>query len=161
MIVSMETTSNAKRSISGLESHLGYWLRRVSNAVSGEFVRSLQAKRTSVAEWVLIRHLYEREQGTPGELAESLTMTRGAISKIVDKLQAKGWIRSRVNPEDNRGQLLSLTSLGRRALPELAKIADQNDDRFFACLDAEERSNLRRLLAKLAEHHEIRDVPVE
>ncbi len=157
----METTSDAKGSVSGLESHLGYWLRRVSNTVSGEFARSLHAKQTSVAEWVLLRHLYEREQATPGDVAEALAMTRGAISKIVDKLQAKGWIRSRVNPEDNRGQLLSLTSMGRRTLPELAKIADQNDDRFFACLDAGERSKLRGLLGKLAEHHQIRDVPVE
>jgi len=157
----MEDKSGAKRSISGLESHLGYWLRRVSNTVSGEFVRSLHARQSSVAEWVLLRHLHEREQTTPGELAEALTMTRGAISKIVDKLQAKGWIRSRVNPEDNRGQLLSLTSVGRRTLPELAKIADENDDQFFACLDAGERSNLRCLLAKLAEHHKIRDVPSE
>lgn len=87
-------------------------------------------------------------------------MTRGAISKIIDKLQAKGWIRSKVNPEDNRGQLLSLTPVGRRRLPELAQIADQNDEQFFACLDADERSALKTLLAKLAEHHQIRDVPV-
>lgn len=88
-------------------------------------------------------------------------MTRGAISKIVDKLLAKGWIKSRVNPKDNRGQLLSLTPVGRRNLPGLAEIADQNDEQFFACLDAGERSTLRRLPCKLAEHHQIRDVPVE
>jgi len=157
----METKVNRKRAISELESHLGYWLRRVSNTVSGEFARSLHAKQTSVAEWVLLRHLHEREQIAPGELAEALIMTRGAISKIIDKLQAKNWIRSRVNPKDNRGQLLSLTSVGRRTLPELAKIADENDDQFFACLDAGERSSLRCLLAKLAEHHKIRDIPVE
>jgi DNA-binding MarR family transcriptional regulator len=157
----MEITSKAKRSISGLESHLGYWLRRVSNTVSGKFARSLQARQTSVAEWVLLRHLYDREQATPGELAEASTMTRGAISKIIDKLQAKGWIRSKVNPEDNRGQLLSLTPVGRRNLPELAEIADQNDEQFFSCLDADERAALKTLLSKLAEHHQIRDVPVE
>ncbi|HEY3940213.1 MAG TPA: MarR family transcriptional regulator [Bryobacteraceae bacterium] len=114
-----------------------------------------------MAEWALLRHLYERRQVTPGELAEASIMTRGAISKIVDKLQAKGWIKSRVNPEDNRGQLLSLTPVGRRNLPELAEIADQNDEQFFACLDASEKSALRRLLCKLPEHHQIRDIPVE
>jgi len=157
----METISTAKCSISALESHLGYWLRRVSNTVSGEFARSLHARQVSVAEWVLLRHLYERERAAPGELAEALTMTRGAISKIVDKLHAKGWIRSKVNADDNRGQLLSLTPVGRRNLPELAEIADRNDEQFFACLDTAERSALRRLLSKLAEHHQIRDVPVE
>ncbi len=120
-MVYMETIRHAKRSISGLESHLGYWLRRVSNTVSGEFARSLHARQTSVAEWVLLRHLYERQQVTPGELAEASKMTRGAISKIIDKLQAKGWIKSRINPEDNRAQLLSLTPVGRRNLPELSR----------------------------------------
>jgi DNA-binding MarR family transcriptional regulator len=157
----MESTARANRTISGLESHLGYWLRRVSNSVSGQFAQSLQARQTSVAEWVLLRHLYERQQATPGELAEASSMTRGAISKIVDKLQGKGWIKSRVNPADSRGQILSLTPVGIRNLPGLAEIADQNDERFFACLDAEERSALRRLLSKVAEHHQIRDVPVD
>ena len=75
----------------------------------------------------------------PGELAEALTMTRGAISKIIDKLQVKGWIRSRIKPEDNRVQLLSLTAAGRRVVPELAEIADRNDDQFFGFLDIRER----------------------
>jgi len=133
----------------------------VSNSVSGEFARSLQARQTSVAEWVLLRHLYERQQATPGELAEASTMTRGAISKIVDKLQAKGWIKSKVNPADSRGQILSLTPAGKRNLPGLVEIADQNDEQFFACLNTDERSALRRLLSKVAEHHQILDVPID
>lgn len=113
--------------IAELETHLGYWLRRVSNAVSGEFGRSLRARGTSVAEWVLLRQLYERESATPGEMAETLSMTRA----------------------------------GRRVLPALAGIADENDTRFFACLDAGERSALRHLLGKIAAQHQIRNVPVE
>lgn len=155
----METERRAQPS--QLETHLGYWLRRVSNAVSGSFARSLQARQTSVAEWVLLRHLYDRKQATPGEFAEALTMTPGAISKIVDKLQAKEWIRSKMKPEDNRVQLLSLTAVGRRIVPELAEIADHNDDRFFAFLETRERHVLRDLLIKLANRHQIRDVPFE
>lgn len=159
MIVSMETESGIRHS--QLEAHLGYWLRRVSNAVSGGFARSLQARQTSIAEWVLLRHLHDRKQATPGELAEALAMTRGAISKIIDKLQAKEWIKSRIKPEDNRVQLLSLTAVGRRVVPELAEIADHNDEQFFAFLDIRERQVLSDLLIKLANHHQIRDVPFE
>ena len=74
--------------------------------------RSLQLRRTSVAEWVLLRHLWDLGQATPGEMAEALTMTRGAISKIVDKLQSKGWIRSRTKPEDNRGSAAGTDGCG-------------------------------------------------
>jgi DNA-binding MarR family transcriptional regulator len=154
-------TSPAPFPISGLETHLGYWLRRVSNSVSSGFAQSLQAKQTSVAEWVLLRHLWDRTQATPGEMAQALMMTRGAVSKIIDKLESKSWIRSRINPEDNRGQILSLSGAGRRAVPELAAIADRNDRKFFSCLDSEERAALRRLLGKLATHHQMHDIPLD
>lgn len=157
----MENKSGGCSLVPTLETHLGYSLRRISNAVSGAFARSLQSRQTSIAEWVLLRCLWDRKQATPGELAEALAMTRGAISKIVDKLQAKGWIASRTSPDDNRIQLLALTAAGRRAVPLLARIADENDHQFFSCLDAGERSGLRHLLGKLAQHHQIRDVPVE
>lgn len=160
ILVSMETNT-ARPAISGLETHLGYWLRRVSNSVSSGFAQSLQAKQTSVAEWVLLRHLWDRTQVAPGELAEALTMTRGAISKIIDKLESKGWIRSKINPEDNRGQLLSLSGAGRRAVPELAEIADHNDQKFFSCLDSKEKIALRQLLGKLATHHQLHNVSFE
>jgi len=144
-----------------LESHLGYWLRRVSNAVSGSFSRALGEKQTSVAEWVLLRELHDRKQTSPGALADSLGLTRGAISKIVDKLDAKGWVQTDAKEGDSRFRLLSITRAGRRSLPILAEIADQNDARYFDCLNAKEKSVLRKLLIKLVDHNNIHNVPTE
>jgi DNA-binding MarR family transcriptional regulator len=160
-MVSMETTKVLPRGRSELEDHLGYWLRRVSNAVSGEFARALQAKQTSIAEWVLLRLVSEREQVTPGELAETVGLTRGAVSKVVAKLEAKMWLQARIAEGDSRVRLLSITREGRRILPILAKVADENDARFFNCLDANERHSLQKLLSKLADRHDIHDVPTE
>ena len=112
--------------------------------------RALQGKQTSVAEWVLLHELHQRGQAAPAELADHLGFTRGAISKIVDKLDAKGWIQTGAKEGDSRFRLLSLTRAGRRSLPVLAEIADQNDARYFDCLSAREKSTLRELLVKLA-----------
>jgi DNA-binding MarR family transcriptional regulator len=161
IIVSMESKTRSDRSPSSLESHLGYWLRRVSNAVSREFARALQLKQTSVAEWVLLREVYERDEATSGELAEALGFSRGAVSKIVDKLEAKRWIHTRAKPDDQRVRVLSLTHPGRLNLPILAQAADENDEYFFACLNRGERSTLRSLLIKIADHHQIHDVPTQ
>ena len=144
-----------------MESHLGYWLRRVSNAVSGSFARALGEKQTSVAEWVLLREVEERGQTAAGELADSLGLTRGAVSKIVDKLDAKGWIQMEAKEGDSRFRLLSLTRAGRRSLPVLADIADENDARYFDCLSAKEKNTLRGLLVKLAAQNRIHAVPTE
>lgn len=157
----METKDGIARSIPDLESHLGYWLRRVSNAVSGAFARALEKKQASVAEWVLLRELHKRGQAAPGDLADYLGMTRGAVSKIVDKLEAKGWVQTGEKEGDSRYRLLSLTRSGQRNLPLLAEIADRNDKAYFDCLSAEERSALRQLLMKLSEHNHIQDLPTE
>jgi DNA-binding MarR family transcriptional regulator len=157
----METNAASMRRVSQLESHLGYWLRRVSNAVSGSFARALQEKQTSVAEWVVLRELYERGQTAPGALADDLGLTRGAVSKIVDKLDAKGWIQTDAKEGDSRFRLLSLTRAGRSSLPVLAEIADQNDARYFDCLSAKEKIVLRKLLGKLADNNRIHDIPTE
>ncbi len=154
----METSSER---VASLEKHLGYWLRRVSNRVSSSFERSLEAEETSVPEWVVLRYLSEREETTPGKLAEILSMTRGAISKIIDKLQTKNWIECRTSPKDTRVRLLTLTRKGQRVLPSMAKIADHNDDKFFGCLSPSERKGLLHLLRKLSDRHQIQDIPVE
>lgn len=160
-MVSLDTKNTPRHPVSALDSHLGYWLRRVSNAVSGSFARALQANQTSVAEWVVLSELHERGHATPSDLARVLGMTRGAISKVIDKLEAKIWIRAEANVSDNRSQLLSLTREGRRHLPVLAKLADENDAHFFTCLDESERKTLFALLVKLSDHHQIHDVPTE
>lgn len=157
----METTSGKAPHIPDLESHIGYWLRRVSNAVSGAFARALQEKQTSVAEWVLLRELHKHGQAAPGELADLLGLTRGAVSKIIDKLEAKGWVQMAAKEGDNRYRLLSITRAGRHSLPVLAQIADRNDSAFFDCLNTKEKVVLRKLLIKLAEHNAIHGVPTE
>ena len=157
----MSSLSRTKPGNPTLEAHLGYWLRRVSNRVSGAFARALQEKDVSVAEWVVLSQIHDRADVRPAELADTLGLTRGAVSKVLDKLAEKKWITRRTLEADNRGQVLSLTQPGRRVLPELREIADGNDRRFFDCLDATEKAALGRLLRKLAAFHEIRDVPME
>lgn len=148
-------------SLPGLEVHLGYWLRHVSNHVSGSFATALQARHYTVAEWVALRQLYDHPTIASSALAELLGMTRGAISKVLDKLEAKGVIERVTRPEDKRSQRLVLTPEGRRILPELAMLADMNDACYFDCLEARERTQLRNLLQKLARIHQWTDIPVD
>ncbi len=148
-------------SISRLETHLGYWLRFVSNHVSESFAKALQARHFTVAEWVALCQLYDHPKMLATELAELLGMTRGAVSKILVKLEAKGLIDRITQPEDKRSQGLSLTSEGRQILPELAKLADENDAYFFGCLDAQEKTQLRNLLQKLVQKHQWYDLPLD
>jgi DNA-binding MarR family transcriptional regulator len=151
----------AKRQPSDLEAHLGYWLRLVSNNVSGSFGRRVQAEGVSVAEWVALRLVYGRDDVTSMRLADSMGMTRGAISKIVARLERKRLLARTPSREDGRSQDLRLTAAGARLVPVLAGLADRNDEEFFAPLDRRDKALLGALLRKLVETHDWKNVPID
>jgi DNA-binding MarR family transcriptional regulator len=147
--------------VSDLTAHIGFWLRMVSNHVSHAFAAKLSDKEVTVAEWSLMRALYGKEPTPPSWIADEMGMTRGAITKLADRLIAKSLITREASTNDARGQTLALTDRGISLVPDLAALADRNDAEFFQCLTGEQRETLGRLLKSLAERGHMTAVPVE
>lgn len=147
--------------VSDLATHLGFWLRMVSNHVSHAFAGKLADKGVTAAEWSLMRSLYGKEPTSPSRLAEEMGMTRGAITKLADRLIAKALIERAASMNDGRAQTLALTARGFGLVPELAALADRNDAEFFECLTREDRETLERLLKHLAERGHMTAIPIE
>ncbi len=150
-----------KNHISDLDSHLGYWLRIVSNAVSQEFARKLEREGVTVAEWVFLRVLYGASPVAPSKLAARMGMTKGAISKLADRLTAKALVERGADPEDRRGHKLSLAAAARPLVERLSKLADANDIQFFGILSPEERAEMERLLRNIVAERSLRNVATE
>lgn len=147
--------------VSELEDHLGYWLRMVSNQVSHAFAQKLAARDVSVAEWVALRLLYDRPSLAPSELAEIMGMTRGAVSKLAERLIEKALIDRGAVEEDRRFQTLSLTPRGRALTPRLAALADQNEEEFFSHLKPAERATLEAALRGIARRAGLVGAPLD
>jgi DNA-binding MarR family transcriptional regulator len=147
--------------VSDLKKHVGFWLRFVSNHVSQAFARKLQASGVTVAEWVVMREMFDDEEISPGVLAEHIGMTRGGVSKLVDRLVGKGLITRSDRTDDRRFQSIALTAAGRRLIPQLAKLADQNDEEFFGPLSTKERAALLASMKKLVQAHGLEILPTE
>jgi len=160
-ISSPRTHRSGDQPTSALETHLGYWLRLVSNEVSRAFASVLHEQGMSVAEWVAMNQLAAGTALTSAKLASTMGMTRGAISKILDKLDSKKLISRSISSVDSRVQFLSLTERAKRVLPRLTSVADGNDNHYFAALDSDEKASLYKLLRKLAEFHQMTRIPVE
>ncbi len=148
-------------SVSDLTAHLGYWLRYVSNHVSQAFARKVEAHGVTVAEWVLMRQLLEPDSLAPSRLAERMGMTRGAVTKLADRLIAKSLLTRAADPEDGRAQTLSLTRAGRALVPKLAALADANDAEFFASLAPKDRAALLRILKGIVATRGLKSLPVD
>ncbi len=96
-----------------------------------------------------------RRSGEPyvlsaGELSRTVLVTTGAITKRVDRLEASGWVTRSVAEEDSRGRRIALTKAGLRLTDELMEVHLENQRRLIERLSADERTELERLLTKLA-----------
>jgi DNA-binding MarR family transcriptional regulator len=147
--------------VSDLTTHTGYWMRMVSNAVSQEFARKVAGEGVTVAEWAFMRALYDQDDMAPSALAEKMGMTKGAISKLADRLTEKRLVGRAENERDGRAHLLFLTEDGRAKVPVLAALADATDADYFGVLTPEEHTVLSQTLRTLVERRGIRTIPVD
>ncbi len=147
--------------VSEITAHIGFWLRRVSNHVSQAFAAKLADREVTVAEWSLMRALYGQAPTQPSRLADEMGLTRGAVTRLADRLIAKSLMVREASPDDGRAQTLALTDHGRDLVPDLAALADRNDAEFFECLAQDERETLGRLLRNLAERGHMTAIPIE
>ncbi|HEY1923106.1 MAG TPA: MarR family transcriptional regulator [Tepidisphaeraceae bacterium] len=135
-------------------------MRFVSNHVSHAFRLKVESHGVTVAEWVVLRALFGADNANPSEIAEQLGMTRGAISKLVDRLIAKKLVKCTVEKGDRRFQSLALTPAGRKLVPVLAALADQNDAEFFGYLSDQQRTDLTDLLKDIVRRRDLKNIPI-
>ena len=154
-------TAKAKSKVSPLDAHLGYWLRFVSNQVSHSFSLKVASQDVTVAEWVVLRELYDGASAIPSALADSMGMTRGAISKLADRLEAKALVTRTASETDRRYQALALTAKGRALVPKLAALADENDAEFFGHLKASDRERIEEIMRGIVQRHGLKSIPTE
>src|SRR3984885_11018294 len=106
-------TKESQARVSDLRSHTGFWLRFVSNHVSHSFAQKLVGSGVTVAEWVVLREMFDTSTTSPSALAAATGLTRGAISKLIERLVQKDLVSRAEAPGDRRFQDVGLTSARR------------------------------------------------
>lgn len=146
--------------LSRLDAYVGYWLRCVSNQFSHALNRELEDKGVTLAEWIMLRELYEGDL-RPSALAKRLGMTRGAISKLARKLTGSLMITQQASGEDGRAQILSLTDNGRAVVRVFAVILDETDEEFFGHLNPQTRALIVSHMREIVRRRGLRAVPAD
>lgn len=91
---------------------------------------------------------------TPGDirlkdLAERLRIAPRSATEVVDQLEAKGLVRREPDPSDRRATLIVPTDAGRQLFTEVQAERRDKSNEYFSRLNAEDRSELARILAQL------------
>jgi len=100
-------------------------------------------------QWLALVKLKEGLVETASDLCRSMSHDNGAITRVVDQLENRGFVERERSQQDRRVVKLSITEAGRAKLAELTPPFIMNLNEALSPFSAEEFAELNRLLGKL------------
>jgi DNA-binding MarR family transcriptional regulator len=135
-----------------LDRFLPYRLSILSNRLS-QTIASAYARRfgLGITEWRVIAVLGRYPGLSANAVAARTAMDKVAVSRTVARLLERGLLQRDTHDDDRRRSVLELSRDGYGIYDEVVPVALEYERRLLAPLDAEERTQLDRLLGKLNE----------
>jgi DNA-binding MarR family transcriptional regulator len=129
--------------VDGTRAHLDAWRAVVTShaAVTERVQRALAAADLPPLSWFEVLWAIERSPtGRPrmSELAEWLTLSRGGITKLVDRLVEAGYLERVSCTEDRRSLQAELTAAGAKMLAEMRSVYEAEVERHLGVLSDEQ-----------------------
>ena len=134
-------------------SSLGLLFRQVRDAMWAQMERELAAAghELNFSQFITIKYL---ASGTAGvtELARAAYLHPGAMTRLLDKLEARGILEREADPADRRALHIHLTDAGVAIWKDINECAMRVHQRATAHMSGAEQSELTRLLTQVRDN---------
>lgn len=105
------------------DRNFGFLVHDVARLLRTAFDRRSRALGLTRSQWWVLNHLYFHEGITQSELADLLEIEKPTLGRLLDRLEAKGWVTRRPDVRDRRVRRLHLTGAVQDLMRELREIA--------------------------------------
>lgn len=129
----------------------GYLMRQIINSVSQQVARELEPQGLTNAQWVPMLKLYLGKASTVAELARQCQLDAGSMTRLLDRLEAKGFCRRIRSSDDRRVVNIELTPEGSEAAKEIPTVLSRVQNAHLAGFSVEEWQNLKGYLRRILE----------
>ncbi len=133
-----------------LDAHTGFLLRKVSSASFSAFSQIVGARGLHPMHFGMLMIVDAEQPISQQELSRRTGIDPSTMVARMDELVERGLVERLRSTEDRRSYEIRLSGEGRSTLEELSAQAREHGDRFFAPLTERERTELHRILIKLA-----------
>lgn len=128
---------------------MGYLTRRISTMMVAEVDHRLTEIGLTHAQWAPLLLIKRGRANTQAELARELQLDAGALTRTLDRLEAKGLCRRERSKEDRRVVNLSLTPEGERAIEPVTGVLCDVSNLMLAGFEPAEYEALMALLRRV------------
>jgi MarR family transcriptional regulator for hemolysin len=122
-----------------LSRNFGFILHDVARLLRTTFDRRVKSLGLTRSQWWVLNHLFRNNGMTQSDIAELLEIERATLGRLLDRLEAKGWVRREADAADRRVRRVFLTEEVEPALKAMRAAAAEMRRDALAGLSVEEQ----------------------
>lgn len=129
------------------EANMGLLFRQVRDAMWADMARemALVGHDLTYSQFMTIKQLAQGSAGVT-DLARSAQLNPGAMTRLLDRLEARGLLQRVADPSDRRALNIVLTETGLSIWADINHCGQRVRERAMQDMDTDEREQLFRLL---------------
>lgn len=132
-----------------LDRTFGFLVHDIGRLMRREFERRVRDTGFTRNQWRVLAHLRRIDGINQSQLADRMDVEPIALVRLLDKLEAAGYVQRRQDPQDRRAYLLYLTEKSGPLIERLEAISVELRDEVLGSLSAAERDALIDLLMRI------------
>ncbi|MBS0583597.1 MAG: MarR family transcriptional regulator [Proteobacteria bacterium] len=140
-------------SLEGLrdDSSLAFLIWRIRENLLRLIERDIEADGNEInySKYRVVKILATCGPQMPGELARFLQHNAGAMSRLLDQLEAKGYVQRKPHEQDRRALTIELTAAGQDQWRTMKKYMERAQETALRDLNAGDRAKLFDLLKRV------------
>jgi len=106
-----------------VERNFGFLVHDIARLMRTNYDRRVKRLGLTRSQWWVITNLYRNDGLTQSELAEALDIERASLGRLLDRLEANGWVRREPCHRDRRAKRVRLTNEVGPVMREMRAIA--------------------------------------
>jgi DNA-binding MarR family transcriptional regulator len=131
------------------DRNVGVVISDIARLMRTEFDRRAKKLGLTRPQWLLLSRLHRHPGLSQSELAIMLEVEKATAGRMVDRLEASGWVKRRTEPGDRRVRRVYLTTEAEREHKRMWPVAEAMVEDALADLSTQESRQLLGLLERV------------
>jgi DNA-binding MarR family transcriptional regulator len=131
------------------DEYIGVVISDVARLLRTEFDRRVRKLGITRAQWLMLTRLHRKPGASHSELAEMLEVEKATAGRMIDRLEANGWVTRRTEVGDRRVKRVYLTAEAERVHRRIWHVAEATVEDAMGDLSAQESRQLMGLLLRV------------
>ena len=132
-----------------VDAYLPALLAQAHELVASEFHAVAAEHGLAPSEWRVLATLASGEPTSIGRLAQIVVMKQPTVTRLLDRMEATGYVQRVPHEEDRRITLVAITPRGQALTDKLVPLAREHEARVLAPFGAQRANALKHFLLQL------------